>query len=196
MKFNSLFPGNHIMVDLETLGTTHNSVILTLGAVRFNPWENPTDDLEKLVAMDCFYRRIDTASFDSLNSTIDEHTLKWWGEQAPEVRAESFAEDDRHPIADVLGDFRRWAGEPDCAWANGICFDVTIIDYFSRETKQAEPWRWQIIRDARTVYALCPEIKRVKYQDAHNALVDCFAQVTQLQRCFKRLGVEYLEGWR
>lgn len=196
MKFHKGFSGNHVMVDLETLGIQHNSVILTLGAIRFNPWENYSPDLENIINCDCFYRRIDTSSFDAFNHSIDQRTLEWWNRQNADVQAEVFAEDDRHPITEVLADFRRWAGEPDTAWANGICFDVTIIDYFSRETKQAEPWRWQIIRDARTVYSLCPNIKRVKYDDAHNAMVDCYAQSIQLQQCFKQLGVDYLEGWR
>lgn len=196
MKFSRDFAGNHIMLDIETLGTNHNGMILTLGAVRFDPWAEYQGGLEQLLELDCFYRRIDTESYDGLDYSTDDDTVGWWSRQDAAVRAEAFAEDDRHPVSEVLAEFRRWAGDPDTAWANGVCFDVTMIEFFCRQTSQIEPWSPFRIRDARTVYALCPEIKRDQYTDAHHASVDCFAQIVQLQRCFRRLGVDYLEGWR
>ena len=35
------------MIDLETLGTTHDSVVLTIGAAKFNPF-NTSEPFEKL----------------------------------------------------------------------------------------------------------------------------------------------------
>lgn len=196
MKFSSVFSGNHIMLDLETLGSKPNSIILTLAAIRFNPWASYHSDVSTMSSLDCFYRRIDTTSFDNIDHSIDDSTLEWWLKQSESAKAEAFAEDDRHNISDALNEFRRWAGDPDTAWANGLAFDVPMIEFFCRETKQVEPWRWWLVRDARTLYSLCPDIKRNQYHDAHHALVDCFAQVIQLQQCFSRLGVEYLQGNR
>ena len=95
-------PGNQVMIDLETLGTKPNSVMLTIGALRFNPWG---DDSEKqLTEMDTFYRRVEVESYEGLDHNIDDATLEWWGNQNEKVRAEAFAEDDRHPLPNVLAD--------------------------------------------------------------------------------------------
>ena len=35
-----------IMVDIETLATTPNSVVITIGAIRFDPFANDNDSYE------------------------------------------------------------------------------------------------------------------------------------------------------
>lgn len=183
---NRSHPGNHIMLDLETLGTKPNSLMLTIGAVRFNPWAD--DSSTPVEKMDHFYRRVDTASFEGLDHTIDEDTLNWWSRQAEDVRAEAFAEEDRHPVNMVLADFYKWCGGVSAVWANGSGFDLNIIEHFSRELRRGWAWNYWQARDARTLYSLVPGLERPKGA-AHHALWDCWSQVIGVQKSFKALGI-------
>ena len=79
----------HIMIDLETLGTTIDSNILTIGALKFDPNEDyrnwtwgdfPKDQV--------FYRRVDPATGSNIGLKIDEDTLSWWAKQNDDVKAE------------------------------------------------------------------------------------------------------------
>ena len=58
------------MVDLETLATTPDAAILTIGACKFDPRGNNITDQ--------YYERID---LDSQNRRIDENTIEWWSKQ-------------------------------------------------------------------------------------------------------------------
>ena len=57
------------MVDLETMAVTPKAVVLTLGAVHFNPYGNGYSD--KL------YLRFDLDDQDKLGREIDPNTLDW-----------------------------------------------------------------------------------------------------------------------
>jgi len=184
-------PGNHVMVDLETLGTKPNSLMLTIGAIRFNPFADDTDN--PMETMDTFYRRVSFESFEGLDHVIDDATLAWWGNQNEEVRAEAFAEDDRHSIQDVLRDFHKWCGGIDAIWANGTGFDLNILEHFSRELKRGVAWNYWQARDARTLYALVPGLERPQGA-AHHALWDCWSQLVGVQRAFKALGINELRN--
>ncbi len=180
-------PGNHIMVDLETLGTKPNSLLLTIGAVRFDPWANDSDT--PVEELDHFYRRVSIESFEGIDHNIDDATLAWWGKQSEEVQAEAFAEEDRHPIDQVLSDFYKWCGGLNAIWANGSGFDLNIIEHFSRELKRGVAWNYWQARDARTLYALVPGLERPKTAK-HHALWDCWSQVVGVQRVFQHLGID------
>ena len=85
----------HGMIDLETLGTTQDSVVLTIGAAKFSPFNTnePTDKL---------YLKLDTSDQVEKGRIIDEGTLKWWGQQDEEVRKDTFSEHDRICVEDAL----------------------------------------------------------------------------------------------
>ena len=69
----------HAMIDLETLGTKPDCVILTLGAIKFDPFTNeePHSGL---------YQKLDIDEQDKLKRTQDESTIEWWGKQTQSVQ--------------------------------------------------------------------------------------------------------------
>ena len=69
----------HGMIDLETLGVKPNSAILTVGAIKFNPF---TDDEPH----DGLYLRINVDDQTELGRTIDQDTLNWWAKQKASIR--------------------------------------------------------------------------------------------------------------
>lgn len=58
----------HLMVDLETLATTPNAQILTLGAVTFNP--------NGYEVYDEIYLRIDVDTCEFADPFIDDNTIR------------------------------------------------------------------------------------------------------------------------
>ena len=63
-----------ICVDLETLDTLPSATILTIGAVKFDPYGNEAEDKQ----MEPFYVKIDLASCEPYNLTISDETIAWW----------------------------------------------------------------------------------------------------------------------
>ena len=177
-----------IMIDIETLATTPNSVVITLGAIRFDPFADDRESYEdKTILMDTFYRRIDPASFTWPSAEIDDNTLAWWAKQSPEVQFEAFTDDDRHDIGSVMLDFHRWCGGYQNMWANGPVFDIAILEQVCKNLKRGYPWKYWQVRDARTVYSLI-EHERPNPR-LHHAAWDCWSQIVALQSCFRNLNM-------
>ena len=68
----------HVMLDTETLGTTADAVIMSIGAVKF--------DLDSTAISDGgFYASITVESNLSLGRRIQEDTLIWWMNQGADA---------------------------------------------------------------------------------------------------------------
>lgn len=197
---NAMIRGRDIMVDIETLGVKPNSVMLTIGAVRFDPFSDDSKLKNGPLDMELFYARIDPESFTWPDADIDANTLKWWGLQKEEVREEAFSESDRKPIGIVMRDFYKWCQPFDRIWANGPAFDIVILEYICRKLERGFPWQYHQVRDARTIYKLIPNNQSQNHKNIsnsvnpalHHAAWDCWTQVVSLQSCFKQLNITTL----
>ena len=72
---------NHCMIDLETLGTQPGSIILSIGAVLFDPTKAPHECLGEE-----FYYVIGKPTCLAAGLTFSQDTLDWWKKQSPEAR--------------------------------------------------------------------------------------------------------------
>jgi len=112
----------HVMLDLETLATTHEACIIQIAAVRFdlktgktgaefNVMVNPLDNVEN-------------------GRVIDPETLKWWNKQNNDVKAllpKAFTEG--LPLKEALTKLAKFvaAEKGSKVWGNGVLFDNAII---------------------------------------------------------------------
>lgn len=177
------------MLDIETLATGPNAVMLTIGAIRFDPFADDTNSYEgDIITMDTFYRRVDPESFTWPEAHIDDGTLEWWSKQSPEVREEAFTEIDRHDIRAVMQDLFKWMNQGyHSVWANGPAFDIVILETINKHIERGNPWKYWQVKDARTVYGLI-EHERPNPR-LHHALWDCWSQIVALQSCFRNLNL-------
>lgn len=171
----------HIMVDLETLGTTPNSVILSIGAVAF--------DFNK---SDCsiFQIRIDRTSCETLGLDVDPDTVKWWEEQDPRAREAAFG-GWREDVWTATSRFSDWFKDVkgEYIWGNGSDFDVALLKGAFNLTGVATPWNYRGVRCFRTLMAeFGADSDWVKPVVAHNAAHDAMAQVQTLVNLYKRKG--------
>lgn len=160
----------NVMVDLETLGTASNSVIISMGAVAFDNEGN---------TLSTFYRRIDPQSCVDAGLKVDVSTVMWWMKQSDAARA-AFNEKGVL-LAAALGDFAMWVPEDACLWGNGATFDNVLLTNAYKAAGLKAPWPYWRDRCYRTVKALYPHISAGAFEGAaHNALADARHQTKHL----------------
>ncbi len=172
----------HLMVDLETMATGPNSVILTIGAVKFDPHGSSVDRSSHNI----LYRRIDTESCEALGMVIDPATLDWWSKQDPVIIDEAFNPEDRIPVTQALDEFHKFAWGCDAFWSHGSIFDIVILEHYYRTLKKPLPWNFWQIRDTRTIFDLGYDPQMPKDQK-HNAFEDAYRQAVGVQNMYRKV---------
>lgn len=187
---------NHIMLDLETMGTGNNAAIVAIGAVAFDPSDyivRPTDPLY------AFYAPVSLESSVAAGLTIDVSTILWWMKQSEEARRSTFESSCPSTLRVALGLFSFWAaphisktGDSFGLWGNGATFDNVVIRSAFKAVDLPVPWSFRQDKCYRTLVNLLPESRRPKFEPygtAHNALDDAIAQARHLQKVYKELGL-------
>lgn len=173
-----------VMLDIETLATPPDSVILTLGAVKFDPKEADGD------VKGSFYKRLDVDEQLKMGRRVDEETVAWWGKQAPQVREEALGTDGRTPCNTVFDELSKFLVGTDNIWAQGPVFDIALLENIFRQLERPCPWHFWQIRDSRTLFKLVNQDPRPKnFDGAHNALTDCYHQAKAVQKVFSILNL-------
>ena len=164
-----------IMVDLETLDTLPTAMIVSIGAVAFDPdLDEPTDQT--------FYQRIDARQSVG---TIGADTVMWWLQQSEEARAELTKPDGTH-ISPALIAFSHFCTNLGEIWAGPSTFDVTILEHAYRATGLTCPWTLRQVRCWSTFRKLVPTVKPPNRCE-HNALEDARSQVAAFREAWRKL---------
>jgi len=144
----------HVMIDLETLGTASDALILSIGAVKFR--------LDGNIYHPFFYRNISISDSLRLGCTVDHSTLDFWLRQ-PEDARKALSNPTRDPLFTVLTDFEDFydnGGDTvKYVWSNGTDFDISILSNTYKKDQLKTPWFYTKARDYRTVIALAKDIK-------------------------------------
>jgi len=170
------------MIDLETLSTTPDAVILTVGGVKFDPTTQmqPYNDL---------YFRLDVDSQTAMGRNVQQNTLDWWAKQPTEIAEEALGEKDRISIEDACQKINKFGVGVDVFWCQGPLFDYAILQNLYAQLGKPLPWNYWQIRDSRTLFSLVPR-ETEKRQGLHNALEDCKFQAKKVQKVYRQLGVK------
>lgn len=168
-----------VMVDLETLGTTADAVIMSIGAVKFNIDTDEIDDAG-------FYASISIDSNLDKGRRIDEDTLVWWMSQSPQAQA--VFREPKENLAAALDGLAAWFGNDEKlnVWSNGADFDIPMLAHAYRQHDWLTPWKFWNSKCFRTWKGL-PAAKKVNYQKVgvtHNALTDAINQAKHAQAIY------------
>lgn len=170
------------MIDLETLATTADAVILSIGAVPF--------DLEKgVVAEEGFYVSVSVDSNFEYKRRVSEDTLIWWMKQEAAARQVFMESKDSLPEAlTMLSDFV--GSSNPTVWSNGADFDIPMLTHAFTQTGISIPWEFWNSRCYRT-YKNLPGAKHVASPTSegvkHNALADAYNQAHHVCAIHKAL---------
>lgn len=179
----------HFMVDIETLSTAVNAMVLSVGAVEFDPI---TGEIKRE-----FYYELDLSGQNGRH--ISASTVQWWFKQCVENQKnidlmvkENKWKDDVKFVLIKLGafisgndahyveraeDYKKialWSCDPD--------FDIAILANLYEEHKLLVPWKYSEPKSVRTVRTLAElhNIGLPKDNASHNALEDCIRQVAEI----------------
>jgi len=174
-----------VMLDLETLGTRPNAVILSIGAIKFDRHRcdiKRDKNYKSLPSDRIFYERIHIKSCLDVGLVIDEATDEWWKKQPVDVQYEALHNKDRSDIKTVLERFNKWFDGSIYIWGNGSSFDITIIEEAFRRCDIKQLWLPWDVRDLRTLYDMGDvSQKDVPNKNKHHPVHDCYNQIIGFQ---------------
>jgi hypothetical protein len=178
----------HVMVDIETLGTSPGSAIVSIGAVAFEP---STGALGRE-----FEAHIDLQSACSIGLKVEASTVLWWMGQSDAARHAAFDAIDSQPIADALVAFASWldtVSPQRRLWAHGASFDPVLLTAAYQAVKLKEPWTFRDVRDTRTIFDLAGIQAVSDYRSSsdvpHTPLSDAKVQARAVCDAYQRLGL-------
>ena len=171
------------MIDIESLDTSPDCVILTIGAVLFDPkGQGIIDRLELRPTVE--------DQTEKFNRSINEDTLRWWSEQSPEALEEALGDRGRVPFAECMETLYKWCWKYNNGhvWSNGASFDIVAMESAWRNLGQLPPWNFWNIRDTRTIYDICSvKLKDGGHTTSHKAVEDAERQAIVVQQAYVKL---------
>lgn len=171
-----------VMIDLETLDVKPTSTVLTIGAVKFDPFGNDLTDPK----CEKFYVKVDIDSCDRLGCTVSQATLEWWANQSKEAQEEAFDPNGRIDITDAMNRLYKFCWGAKRVWSHGAGFDIIICEHLFHKIGKAVPWSFWEVRDTRTLFDLGIDPKRPPVLK-HHALEDAWNQAVGVQHVMGHL---------
>jgi hypothetical protein len=173
----------HATIDIETLGAFPDTVVLTIGGIKFNP--HADDGLHSE-----FYMKLDADEQLGKGRTVDDSTLEWWDKQDEEVKKEAMDPNNRISVEETLKSLNKWLVGVDKIWCQGPVFDIGILENLYRQIGLHYNWSFWNIRDSRTLFGLMDRDPRKEIDfAAHNALADAIVQSLCIQKVYKKLNL-------
>ena len=160
----------NIMIDLETMGTSSNSAILSIGAVEFD---------KDLGILSRFYRNIDLKSCLDRGFEFDANTFYWWLKQSEDARKALTKE--KIDIKDALKELLEFLGKGNLQiWGNGADFDNVILQNAFKKFKVESPWPYWSNRCFRTFKCSFPSLEIKQIGTSHRSVDDAEFQANYL----------------
>lgn len=180
----------HVMIDLETLGTQPGSVILSIGAVLFDP----NAPVEECLGKE-FYCVVSTGSCKEANLEINQDTLDWWDKQSAEARTviDQAAAEGAFTLTHALEELAKFIPAGALVWSNGANFDQPLLDVAYNRVSVNLPWKYYNSRCYRTIKALCSRDVAKALEPAtvcaHNALEDAKWQALHMAKIVNEVDI-------
>lgn len=169
------------MIDIETLDTETTGVILSIGACVFDPMTGEiTDEL---------YLEINKERQLLMGRTISAATLDWWMTQPEDERNRVIIDnEDKLELGQALLSLSSFIPETSKVWANGIDFDLKLLEHAYKDVGVKVPWLFYNTDHVRTIARLAEGfVDRKDFEFVgrqHNALHDARHQVRYVSAMF------------
>lgn len=169
-----------LMIDIETMGKTHDAVICSIGACKF--------DIETGELGNHFYRAVDMDSCVNKGLKFDASTIEWWLKQSEKAR-EALTED-CISLEFALLKFGEFKLDSINIWCHAT-FDVVILGNAYRKIGWDIPWHYRSPKDIRTLIALAEmlgcKVEKTEPTIPHNAVSDAIAQAIYCSNLYKAI---------
>lgn len=202
----------HYSIDIETLDTRNTSVVTSVGAyafgkaikpVMYGVHKNTVEGVEYTGRE--FQAQLDIDAQLRIDRTISAHTLRFWANQQKELFQKQL--NGRVSVHDFTRALRNWMNffessqkEPDekvqrRIWVYGPHFDVAILQGLYESQRSDTPWRYNEVRDVRTLVKMAEAMGHDTRAAAvnechHDALSDAKAQAQMVLAASRLLGFD------
>lgn len=181
-----------LMIDLETLGTTPGSIILSIGACFF---DRNTSEIGEV-----FYTEINTQSCKDAGLTASADTIAWWERQSGDAKAllERCRSSNSLSALETAKQFIEWVnkqsfGSFTSVWANDPTFDCKLLEALLATCGESTPWPFWQERSCRTAVEIGLAMginpkKEIPFTGIqHNALDDAKHQAEYVSAVFQQI---------
>lgn len=175
----------HVMLDLETLGTEKGSIILSIGAVKFDPMGDTIDE-----AFEVF---IDPVNSQKCGFEMSASTIWWWLQPERSDAREQLVKhkDNWVDVGSALDLFRDWFGYDSLpVWGNSAAFDNELLKAYFDRANMDVPWNFWDDCCYRTLKGLARDVKLERVGTYHSAVDDATSQALHLQKIVKHLNIK------
>tara|TARA_R110000737_G_scaffold47134_7_gene67097 strand:+ start:13661 stop:14200 length:540 start_codon:yes stop_codon:yes gene_type:complete len=178
------------MLDIETVGTSADSAILTIGLAHF--------DMQTGAIIKSAEFRNSQAAQEKLGRKVDPATVAWWGRQSPAARARLVQEPLYEPIEMMRKVYAFLHAVSSSQWnlgiwAKGPGFDMTLCRSLTEDLNAK--WKGHFSREycVRTMLLIDKEmgwnLAEGIYNDLdHGAEADAVYQAKQVSAIWQRIG--------
>jgi hypothetical protein len=180
----------HVMIDIETLGSSADAVILSIGLVHFNP---STNEIVSSAEFRC-PRKLQ----EDMGRHVDPQVEAWWSRQSPEAQARLTEEPLYGNVNKMMSDVWKWLDNV-CSnpwdlgiWAKGPSFDLVLCRDLAKQLDQK--WKGHYSREycVRTMLMIAKakgwdDILGMEPELAHGAEADAIHQAKQVMAVMRRL---------
>lgn len=171
----------NIMIDIETLGTSPDAAIISIGAAAVNPEG-------ELVGKFHVY----TEECPSGKATMSQETVMWWllqDKEAQDLQTKALRQPLPIALGQLSGFFGRFDNQGIYVWGNGVGFDNVILRRAYERNALKAPWSYRQDRCYRTLAAMFPDVKASEFMGTkHDALSDAMNQAKHLWEILKKIG--------
>ena len=166
------------MIDIETLGTDNDAVIIQIGAVIFNE-QGMLETFESKINVDCQQERSTTAG-----------TLAFWFKQDVSLY-DVIGDEDLQVALMRLKKFLK-GKKVEEFWSKGS-FDFNLLDNAFKSYSMRPPWHYGQVRCFRTMFKLPVPRNIDKNETLHDALSDAIHQATELNEILNAISYLWKE---
>lgn len=110
----------HVMLDIETLATTPDAVVMSVGVVKFDPHNG------KPYSKTLWRPDIDEQT--ARDRHISDSTLEWWSKQPAHIQEDAFSDEGRIPVVEFMKELNRYCVGMEKIWCQGPQFDMLILE--------------------------------------------------------------------
>lgn len=182
---------HHVMLDLETWGTTPYSTIIMIGACEFDPYAAEQRD----IIVDRF--EVAIIPVDT-GLRVDAQTLMWWIDAERDAARAVWLSKPKVTIHVALDGFTDWlhscSASGQCTdvrmWGNGAGFDNTLLRQAYEVASREVPWNFRHDRCYRTLRSLLTLEEAQDLGTAHTALTDAENQAIRANQIVRKLGIK------
>lgn len=168
----------HIILDLETLALTPDTIITEIGAIAFEIMEDGTPQISEQLAIN-----LDIPEQLALNRGFDPATISWAVSKKTipsHWRGATFRQALEQLRAFIL------AHQPEAVWSWGKDFERPILDDAFASLSIPVPFHYTIMRCARDCWWLAFGARKPS-PHAHHAIDDCHAELADLAQALSEL---------